>query len=243
MRNPPLPPPRLWPLVLAAALGFAVLLALGFWQLERLEWKRGLLAELDAKAAAEPVDLATAERRAAAGENVEFLKLRFRGHFLHESWMKMISTYEGGQGWTIITPALTADGRAVIVDRGRVPGQLLESFERPPGELELTGVIRTHAGGRTYFDPDNDPAANAWFWWDIPAMLAAGALPEGARAMPFAVQLLPEPGAPAFPRPAEPRANLRNNHLGYALTWFGLAAALVAVTAFYIRTLITARNA
>ena len=146
----------------------------------------------------------------------------------------MISTFQGGQGWTIITPVVTADGYAVIVDRGRLPGQVLEHFDRPEGDLAFEGVVRTYRRGKGMFDPENDPKANLWYWWDVPAMLAASRLPEGLKPFPYVVQLLPAASASDFPRPEEPKANLTNNHLGYAITWFGLALTLLAVAGFFI---------
>ena len=232
----PHPQRRLWPLLLAMLTGMAILMSLGVWQVQRLQWKQGLLAELAAKANAEPVDLATAEAVARSG-NAEFLKVRFRATYRHDATMKMISTFEGGQGWTIITPALTADGYGVIVDRGRIPGEGPESFDKPAGEVEITGVLRAYDHGRAAFDPDNDPGARLWYWWDVPAMLQSAILPSTATPLPFAVQVLPGTVAAAFPKPQEPKANLANNHLGYAITWFGLAIALAAMSLLYLRTL------
>lgn len=227
-------PPRIWPVLIAALIGTAILVTLGVWQVQRLQWKEGLLAQLATNAAAPPIDLATAAQQAAEGRDMEFVRVQFPAQYRHDAWKKMISTYERGQGWTIITPAVTPDGWAVVVDRGRLPGQLLEHFDKPEGEVMLEGVIRTHPRGKGYFDPVNDPEANLWYWWDVPAMLAASGLPEGVKPFPFAVQLLPSSGTGGFPKPEEPKANLANNHLGYAITWFGLAATLVGVAGFYI---------
>jgi surfeit locus 1 family protein len=230
-------PPRIWPIILATVIGVAILVTLGVWQVQRLHWKEGLLAQLAANASAPPVELADVEMRAATGGGVEFMRVKFRGTYRHDAWKKMISTYDGGQGWTIITPAVSTDGHAVIVDRGRIPGQRLESFDQPEGEVEVLGVIRTYPNGQAYFDPANDPKANLWYWWDVQAMLRESGLPGGLKPFPFVVQLLPESVTADFPRPPEPKANLANNHLGYAITWFGLALTLIGVAGFYIREL------
>lgn len=136
--------------------------------MQRLQWKEELLARLAANAAAAPASLAAVEAAAKSGADPEFMRVRFPASYRHDGWMKMISTYEGGQGWTIITPAASADGYAVIVDRGRIPGQRLESFDNPGGEQDLTGIIRTYRRGQGYFDPANDPAQHSWYWWDVP---------------------------------------------------------------------------
>jgi surfeit locus 1 family protein len=226
---------RIWPIVVATLIGVAILCYLGTWQLLRLQWKEGLIAQLAANEAAAPVDLATAESFLAIGNNVEFMKVQFRATYLHGAGKTMISTFDGGPGWTIITPAITTDGRAVIVDRGRVPGQRLESFDKPAGEVEITGVVRTYRNGQGFFDPNNDTIKNAWYWWDIPAMLKATDWKRSVSPVLFVVQILPGTVAAEFPKPAEPRANLRNNHLGYAITWYGLALVLAVMAAIFIR--------
>lgn len=231
-------PPRIWPVILATVIGTAILLTLGVWQMKRLAWKEALIAELEAKSLAAPVSLSRAMDAAERGGDPEFLRVAFTGHYLNESWKKMIATYQGGQGWIIITPAVSDDGWAVIVDRGRLPDSRLGDFARPEDEVTIEGVIRTHRGGKGIYDPVNDPAANLWYWWDVPAMLAASSLPAGPRPFPYVVQLTPSGDRGEFPRPDAPRANLANNHLGYAITWFGLAATLLGVAGFYIRELL-----
>lgn len=236
-------PPRIWPVVIATLVGFAILMSLGVWQVKRLAWKEALLAQLAANAAAPPVDLATALNMSRAGSNVEFVRVKFTGIYKNDAWMKMLSTYDGGQGWTIITPVASSDGWAVIVDRGRLPGQRLESFTRLDGPQELEGVIRTHPYGQGFFDPVNDPKAKMWYWWDVKGMLAASGLPADLKPFPFEVQLLPSSTTVEFPRPEEPKADLANNHLGYAITWFGLALTLLGVAGFYIFDLRRRRKA
>jgi surfeit locus 1 family protein len=232
--TPPQKPPRIWPVLLATAIGFAILVTLGVWQVQRLTWKEGLLAQLAANAGAPPIGLAEVAARAADGKDMEFVRVEFDATYAHDATMKMIATYDRGQGWTIITPAATPDGFAVIVDRGRIPAERLESFDKPEGPVKVDGVIRTYPRGKAYFDPENDPKANLWYWWDVPAMQAAGGLSAEAKPFPYVVQLLPSAAAADFPRPQEPQANLANNHLGYAITWFGLAATLLGVAGFYV---------
>lgn len=229
--------PRVWPMLAAAMAGILILAGLGVWQLYRLGWKKDLLDRLAAAAAAEPADLATAVSVMAGGGNGEFLKLRLRGTYLHEGEKRLLSTYEGGPGWIVVTPMLTSEGYGILVDRGQVPDQQVESYDRPAGQVEVRGLVRLHRGGQGFFDPDNDPASGAWYWWDVPALLASSRWPAGTRALDFVVQLVPGAAAAPFPRPPEPRAGLANNHLSYAITWFGLAAVLAAVAFLYVRGL------
>ena len=227
-------PPRIWPVVIATVIGLAILVSLGVWQVKRLAWKEALLAQLAANAAAPAVDLPTAYNMSRAGSNVEFVRVKFTGTYRNDSFMKMLSSYEGGQGWTIITPGASADGWAVIIDRGRLPGQMLGHFTQPEGPQEIEGVIRTHPYGQGFFDPVNDPKGNMWYWWDVKGMLAASGLPDGLKPFPFEVQLVPTGDDTSFPRPQEAKADLANNHLGYAITWFGLALTRLGVSVFYV---------
>lgn len=226
---------RIWPVILAALAGTVLLVALGMWQVQRLAWKEALLAQLAERAEATPVDLAAAEVLMARGEDVEFLRVRLQGRYLRSSPMKMMSTFEGGQGWIIIAPLITEDGRAVLVDRGRVPASGLQDVSTPDGVVVIDGLLRMHSGRKAYFDPENDPAGNLWYWWDVQAMLGAVPIPAGLTSFPAVVQLLPEAGSGQYPRADMPKAGLANNHLGYAITWFGLAMTLVAISALYVR--------
>lgn len=227
--------PRAWPVVLATGVGVAILLALGVWQLDRLAWKQELLAQLAANMAAEPVDLDRAEAVAASGGSSEFLKVRVQGTFNHDAEMRMIAVHDGGPGWEIVTPLITADGRAVLVNRGVVPDREKDAIDRPTGPVEVTGYVRRYAGRQGVFAPDNDPQSGVWYWWDVPAMLANARLPAGARAAGLVLQQAPGEEARGFPRPGPPQANLRNNHLSYAITWFSLAAVLVVIAGLYLR--------
>lgn len=227
-------PPRIWPVLVATVVGLAILVSLGVWQVKRLHWKEALLAQLAANAAAPPVDLATAYNMSRAGSNVEFVRVAFTGTYKNDPRMKMLSSYDGGQGWTIIAPVASSDGWAVIVDRGRLPGQRLDAYTKLDGPQQIEGVIRTHPYGQGYFDPVNDPAGGDWYWWDVKAMLAASGLPASLKPFPFEVQLVPGGTGVEFPKPQEPKADLANNHLGYAITWFGLALTLLGVAGFYI---------
>ena len=102
-------PPRVWPILLATLIGTAILVTLGIWQVQRLQWKEGLLAQLAANAMAEPVGLQEAAALAGQGRDPEFVRVKFTASYKHDAWKKMIATYQGGQGWTIITPAVTAE--------------------------------------------------------------------------------------------------------------------------------------
>lgn len=217
-------------------LAFGVLVGLGAWQVQRLAWKGDLIARMSEQAVSEPLPLADVEARHEAGENVEFMRVTAIGRFVHDSELFVFTTLDGEMGWKVVTPLERGDGSAVLVDRGFVPYDLKDPAARadnlPAGTVSVTGVARPYSSGRAPFAPDNDADANVWHWWALPAMAEAAGV---ERTVPFILQAEPRPGGPPWPRAAVPDpAAIPNRHLGYAITWFGLAAVLLAVNGFYL---------
>lgn len=213
---------RLWPVILCSALGIAVLCALGAWQLQRLSWKQALLARIEAQAQAAPLPLAEALK----AEDKELLKVTAKGRYVEAETRLMIAVLNGNPGWEVVTPLLAGEQK-ILVDRGLIPDDLRGKLPPVEGEVEVTGVLRSHNEGQGFFSPANDPAANMWFWWDVPAMLGG----EGAS---YVLHLTPRAGGNSYPRPQPTGTGLVNNHLQYAITWFGLALALLVIAGLYV---------
>jgi surfeit locus 1 family protein len=216
-------------------LGIAVLSGLGLWQLQRLAWKEALLAEIVARATARPITLAAALAADDDADDIDFVNVECTGTYLPAETKFMIQTFDAGPGWQVVTPFRSSDGIFVLVDRGVVPDTMRATVATPAEPVELLGIVRRHGAGRGPFTPDNDDAANIWYWWDVPAMLALSDIPADLKVAPFVVQLLPVEGDATFPRPQRPDAGLRSNHLQYAITWFALALVLAAVATLYVR--------
>jgi surfeit locus 1 family protein len=207
-----------------------ILIGLGVWQLQRLDWKEALLAERAARLAAPPISLSAVP--ADGWRDYELRRVAVRGRYLFDKSLEIQSrTWRGRPGVHIVTPlALEADG-TILVDRGwapppdmRRPGEM----RRPEGVVSLEGVLRT--GGKTSaWVPDNEPARGIWFFADPAAMAAAAGLPN---AKPYLIEAA-FGGEEGYPHGGRTRTEIPNNHLQYALTWFGLAAALVAIYVLY----------
>ena len=201
----------------------ALTVGLGLWQVERLAWKRGLLAAIDRAEAAPPVPLPATP---APFEKVE-LRGRMRDDLVAYYGSEVRSGAAGATlGAHLITPLERADGSIVLIDRG----WLADGARVPPesGETSVIGYVRP-AEPPHWPAPATDLAAKR-FWSLDPAPI--GAALGLRRVAPFTVVALgqgtvPEP-ASALPRPP-------NDHLGYAITWFGLSACLIGVFAAYVR--------
>jgi len=213
-------------------LSLAILLALGTWQVERLSWKEGLLADITERRAAAPVSLAQIEQRAAAGDDIEYRRIALSGIFDHTKERHFFATFEGRTGFYVYTPLTLADGRKIFVNRGFVPYEMKEPATRAEGEVAgeqaITGYVRAKLPGKpSMLVPDNDLSKNIFYWKDLDAMAASIGL---ADVIPFFVDAdasVTNPGG--WPKGGVTQFDLPNNHLQYAATWYGLAAALLAV--------------
>jgi surfeit locus 1 family protein len=237
MRSAEAPPPparrrrfrfELWPAVFAVT-GLALLISLGTWQLQRLAWKRGLIAHAEARLLVPPEPLPP---EPADYEGLDFRRLVTSGTYRHgEAFGFGLSAVGGRPGGRVVTPLTSGDGRTLLVDRGWVPAELLppnlpDGLE-PGGEVEVRGVARYRGGEvqRGPFRPDDDPAGRRWYAWDVARMAEV----VGAPLLPVVLTAEAPPAASGgLPRAEPVRVDLDNNHLSYAITWYGLAAVLAA---------------
>jgi len=229
---------RSWQILIAAIIGFAILAGLGAWQLQRLSIKQAQIRQMDERRVQTPVSLGEAVDLAETTGAVDYLPIAVRGRFAQDKEILLLTTFEGSPGWRVITPFVSDKGTVVLVDRGVIPDNLRDARDSRilAGDQEIAGYALWHRAGQGLFDPENDVAANKWFWWDVPAMLADVSIGEGLKTAPFILHLSPIPEDRSFPRPAAPAESLRNNHLQYALTWFALALVLALFAGLAIRS-------
>ncbi len=231
----------IWP-TLSAVAGLAVLIGLGTWQLERKRWKEDLLARIGTRVHAEPVALPEAERRAQAGADVDYLHVIASGRFHHDKERYLYAPAPRGLAWHVYTPLELAEGRFLWVNRGAVPDARKSAATRAEGQVageqSVRGLVRVPAG-RARFAPDNDPGVNLWYWPDLDAMTASAFGTQKVAVVPFAIDADAQPPPPGgLPRGGVTRIALPNRHFEYALTWFGLGLALIAVyLAFFVNRL------
>jgi surfeit locus 1 family protein len=223
----PLPGMTFW-----AVPALFVLVGLGVWQVERLHQKEQLLTTIaDRMQAAEaPVEDVL---RLPLSE-MEWRHVRAEGRYLHDKEAYVYATeFDLGLGVHVLTPLVLRTGGTILVDRGFVPLASKAPEARAAGRVEgdaaISGLVRL-AGERNMFTPATDEAQRMWYWRDIEGI--ARALGATLRAPIVIVAERPaNPGG--LPRFAGYRLDIPNNHLQYALTWFGLAATLLGVYLVY----------
>ena len=219
-------------LILLAVL--VILVGLGTWQVQRLHWKEGLLADIAARKDAPAVPLSAIEAMAASGGDIEYRVVTATGHYLNNKERDFLATYAEQPGFHIYTPLQLDDGRYVFVNRGFVPSDAKEPEKRKQGQLTgeqtLTGLARAKLAEQPSGMPDNDLAKNIFFWRDLDAMASSVGLPKD-KVLPFFIDADKTPNPEGLPVGGVTIIDLPNSHLQYAVTWYGLAAALVAIVA------------
>ena len=211
----------LLPLIFGLA-GVAVLLALGKWQVDRLAWKEGVLANIAARIAADPVAVPVAPDPVVDA----YLPVIVEGVFAAPALRVLVSRKRVGAGYRLIS-ALQTDGRRILVDRGFVPvGAVIPA--PPEGALRLMGNLHW-PDDRLGSTPENDVAGNMWFARDIADMAAV--LETEPVLMVLREMSPPESGVTPLPVDT---SGIPNDHLGYAITWFSLAAIWATMTFYYI---------
>jgi surfeit locus 1 family protein len=217
---------------LFALIGFVILCGLGAWQLERLAWKQKLIADLSARAGSEPRPLPATPVQEAD----EFRRVRVRVQFAQGGQALVYTAGSAlrpdvpGAGYWVMASA-KSDRGTVVVNRGYVaPDARGNLAAPPPGEVDIVGALRWPEEG-TLFTPRDEPANNVWYRRD-PAAIAA-AKNWGLVAPYYIEQEAPQ--LAGAPKAGPLVVKLSNNHLQYAITWFGLAGALAAVYLVWLR--------
>jgi surfeit locus 1 family protein len=204
-------------------------LVLGVWQVQRLQWKEGIIADRKAAAAAAP--LAELPQRFDADKHA-FRRVKVTGRFLHAKEMYAAArSIRGNPGYHIVTPFVLEGGRIVLINRGwtplkaKAPDHPLRKAGQVMDQVTLEGLLR-RPQQQGYWTPDNRPERNFWFWLDLPAMAKHAGVSADTS---FYIELLPKQTPGAYPLGGQARIDLPNNHLNYAITWFSVAIAAFVI--------------
>lgn len=222
----------LWPGVMAAVM-LAMLLGLGTWQVYRLQWKLGILAQIARAEAAPPIPLpATPD---------PFVKVRLTGRLRYDlaaSYGADVRDTPAGTvlGTQLIVPLQKQEGDPILVDLGWVPDKWPRSTAATPGDVTVVGYV--YPGDKPgLFSATDNLVTRQFYTLDPVAIGAALGLPHVA---PFVLVAMGPPPPEHYPEPAEHLPRPPNNHLSYAITWYGLAIALVVIFVIWARKVLTA---
>jgi len=248
----PARPPRAGLVVpsLFALAALVTFIGLGTWQVERKAWKEALIDALERRLSAAPTALPPPEQWSKLEPAAdEFRRVKFSATFVpgQEALVyasgSALRSDVSGPGYWVFAPAHTSSGTIAMVNRGFVPEGRQDPATRTSGEtsgpIEMVGALRWPEP-RGFFAPADEPGRNLWFVRDHVAIAAAKGWGEVA---PFFIELESPGPRGGLPHPGALRVNLRNEHLQYAITWYGLAAVVVVMFALWLRARRRAQNA
>ncbi len=229
---------RLIPWIFIAAT-VSVLVGLGSWQMQRLKWKEQLLTQYEAGRTLPTLELQSINSEVF--DEHAYRHVTFTGKFMHDKEVHLGGRrWHGKTGYQILTPMKIKDGRTFLVNRGWIPFELKEQEKREESLAQpttpLKAVLRIPKQAQL-FTPENHPKKNFWFTVDVPAIADF----TGVTAEPVMLEVIEEkPDINVFPIPSDGVRVFRNDHLGYALTWYLLA--LAALVMFWARILRKPKN-
>jgi surfeit locus 1 family protein len=203
-------------------VGAAVLTGLGLWQVQRLAWKEGVLADIAARMDEAPGDLPA---QPMAGRDA-FMPVALAGRFTGQAVDVLVSRKQVGPGFRVVAAFQTEGGRRILVDRGFLREDARGAGHGPSDPLRVTGNLHwpDEVDG---FTPAPDAARGIWFARDLPALAAA----LGTDAV--LVVARSDTGEGIAPWPVD-TSGIPNDHLGYAVQWFLLAAVWLGMTFLYL---------
>ncbi|HEY7576553.1 MAG TPA: SURF1 family protein [Acetobacteraceae bacterium] len=222
----------LWPGTIAAAM-LAVLLGLGTWQVRRLHWKREILAQITRAESAPAIPL--------PADPQPYTKVQVSGELREELaafyGAQVRDTKTGTQlGTQLIVPLRREQDGTILVDLGWVPDKRAQPLALAEGEVTVEGYVRPSDQPGLFSVADN-AAGRRFFTLNAPAIGAALGLRDVA---PFVLVAMGRPPPQGYPDPAQHLPRPPNNHLSYAITWYGLAVGLVLVFGMWTRQVLTA---
>ena len=208
--------------LLVGAFGASILVGLGIWQVQRLEWKRGVLSTMNARMAAAPMPLPDSPD--PIRDN--YLSVHASGRTGDGEILVQTSRRDLGPGYRLIVPFET-EGRTVMLDRGHLPARLKSGNRGMNSDAEIVGNLHWPDEIDRLFTPEPDGAI--WYARDVPAMA------DALGAEPVLIVASRDPSAPegVVSWPVD-SSGIPNDHFEYAVTWFSLAAAWLGMTGFWI---------
>lgn len=201
--------------------GISVLIMLGVWQLQRLDWKNNLLSNIEQKITAEPVLL----MEELTELDDQYRSVMVEGDILPGEIHVLTSLKNIGPGFLVIVPFALADGKIIMVDRGFVP-EAEKKLNRSNGKVKLVGNL-LWPNETDGFTPDPDVKKNMWFARDLEKM--------SNHLKTDAVLIVMRQSEPVGkPVPQQIGVHIANDHLGYAITWFSLAVVWFGMTSLLV---------
>jgi len=220
-------------------VSIAILMALGSWQVARLQWKEELIAQTNARVLGEVRTLDQIELLWEQKRDVDYTPVKLEGIFDHSRELYYYNTWNGKAGWNVITPLILADDRIVLLNRGFVPSALQDKNTRQrglvAGTVEITGLARNPVLEKpNSLIPDNQLPQREFFWKSYTQMAELARTDEVNQVLAFMIDQGKNKIEGDYPVGGTTRVHFTNNHLQYAVTWYGLGLALFVIGSMFL---------
>ncbi len=197
----------------------SVFVALGSWQIVRLNWKLSLISEIENSLKNPPVELAQSNKK-------NYLKIKTSGSIDLDKQIYLYNLNDNGTpGFEVINPILI-DEENFLINRGWIPFEKKNTEEiNFFDENNIIGTLKLQ-GRKNIFKPDNEIEENYWFSLNREDILKF----TGKEFSEYIIYL---DGKYQFPKPKKITANISNNHKKYAITWFSLAISILLLYLYF----------
>ena len=221
--------PMLWPSILSFII-FIILLSFGTWQIKRLFWKEALIKRYLTQSQSNPI---TDASELLEKQINEFKSVQLPGKFLHEYEIYITGkTYEGNAGFHVVTPFRLSNQKTILINRGWVSEGYRDPDKRKfslyNNEINLKGIVR-YPQKKGYFVPENDGENGFWFTIKPLEIFKFLKIDSSEIVKDYYIDALKEGVKMTLPIGVSGKPKLRNQHLSYAITWYGLALSLLFV--------------
>lgn len=229
-------------ILLFMTVGIVILCILGNWQVQRLHWKEALIERVNARLELEPVPLVDILQNAISRDEHEYTPVTVSGEFDYSKEVYFFTTdKKGASGWNIHSPLKLEDGRILIVNRGFVYFSEKENASRlatPSEKVAINGLVRVPFKEKSGSFPDNSLESREFYWRDLPSMYAVMGIATDQH-LPIILDmnepsLTQNASKEGWPKGGTTIISFTNNHLQYAVTWFGLALTLLGVGGYFL---------
>lgn len=213
--------------------GIAVLLWLAFWQMDRLQWKRGLIESIETQLVSEPQELITQYKRTDSVNDRNYIRVKFEGVVTNKEAHVYAPDKKQGLGYRVVSEFLWNDTN-LFLDLGYVPDDQKDAV-RPSGAIRGTGHVLTPQDYDPSFTPDPDVEKNIYFSRFItPMAMNLGVTPFMVVVEQAEIQVdgVWQNYEATTLKPVE--ANFKNDHREYAITWFALALVWFGMTLYLL---------
>lgn len=207
--------------VLLGVVGVAILTSLGFWQLRRMEEKRLYLDEIETRITNAPIPLPSLPEEGPH----KFQAVVAEGRFTGETLFVLAGQRGASPGVLLVEAFALPDGRRILVQRGFIADDQRDS-PRSVTEARVEGHLHWPQDTNA-FTPPPDQKTGLWFARDVPAMAAA------LGTEPTLIVASQPTGDGIAPVPVD-SSGIPNDHWGYAIQWFLLAATWAGMTLFLL---------